>query len=106
MRGKFRHSFTTPEPFTPNKPEAVDFSMVEVNHTFLPGHRIMVQVQSTWFPLIDLNPQTFVDIPKATASDFKLATERIYHSAQFPSGVEIFLLPAGGSSSPAASHGN
>ena len=93
MRGKFRHSFTAPEPFTPNKPDLVDFSLVEVNHTFLPGHRIMVQVQSTWFPLIDLNPQTFVDIPKATAANFKPATERIYHSAQLPSGLEFFLLP-------------
>lgn len=93
MRGKFRHSFTQPEPFIPNQPDTVDFSMVEVNHTFLPGHRIMVQVQSSWFPLIDLNPQTFVDIPNATAHDFKSATERIYHSAQHPSGVEIFLLP-------------
>ncbi len=106
MRGKFRRSFTAPEPFTPGKPEAVDFSMVEVNHTFLPGHRIMVQVQSTWFPLIDLNPQTFVDIPKATAADFKPATERVYHSAELPSGLEIFLLPGGSSASPAAAHGN
>ena len=80
--------------------------MVEVNHTFLPGHRIMVQVQSTWFPLVDLNPQTFVDIPKATASDFKPATEHIYHSAQFPSGIEIFLLPANQGARPPASQGN
>lgn len=106
MRGKFRHSFSKAEPFTPNQPEAVDFSMIEVNHTFLPGHRIMVQVQSSWFPLVDLNPQTFVDIPNATAADFKPATERIYHSAQLPSGIEIFLLPVHASSSgPAHSAG-
>ncbi len=69
--------------------------MIEVNHTFLPGHRIMVQIQSTWFPLIDLNPQTFVDIPHATPADFQPATERIYHSAELPSGLEIYFLPSG-----------
>ena len=106
MRGKFRHSFTQPEPFTPGKPEAVDLSLIQVNHTFLPGHRIMVQVQSSWFPLVDLNPQTFVDIPKATPADFKPATERIYHSAQLPSGIEIYLLPPSGSPPPSSPTGN
>jgi putative CocE/NonD family hydrolase len=95
MRGKFRHSFTKPEPFQPNQPDAVNVDMIEVNHTFLPGHRIMVQIQSTWFPLIDLNPQTFVDIPHATPADFQPATERIYHSAELPSGLEIYFLPSG-----------
>ncbi len=80
MRGKFRNSQQTPEPFTPGKVYALDFSLVEVNHTFLKGHRIMVQVQSTWFPLTDLNPQTFVDIPNAKPGDFKPAVERIYHT--------------------------
>jgi putative CocE/NonD family hydrolase len=92
MRGKFRNSFRTPEPFTPGKVEAVDFSLVEVNHTFLKGHRIMVQVQSTWFPFTDLNPQTFVDIPNAKAGDFKTAVERVYHTAQQPSGLEFQAL--------------
>jgi putative CocE/NonD family hydrolase len=93
MRGKFRHSFYKPEPFTPNQPELLDFSLVQVNHTFLKGHRIMVQVQSSWFPLVDLNPQTFVDISKAKPEDFKPATERIYHSAAEPSGIEFQALP-------------
>jgi uncharacterized protein len=92
MRGKFRNSQQTPEPFTPGKVEALDFSLVEVNHTFLKGHRIMVQVQSTWFPLTDLNPQTFVDIPHAKPEDFKPAVERIYHTAEQPSGLEFQAL--------------
>jgi len=92
MRGKFRNSYKTPQPFTPGKVEAVDFSLVEVNHTFLKGHRIMVQVQSSWFPLSDLNPQTFVDIPSAKPSDFKPAVERVYHTAKQPSGLEFQSL--------------
>ena len=62
MRGKFRNSFEKPEPFEPGKPTAVKFTLPDVCHTFRRGHRIMVQVQSTWFPLVDRNPQTFVDI--------------------------------------------
>ncbi len=92
MRGKFRNSSRTPEPFTPGKVEDLDFSLVEVNHTFLKGHRIMVQVQSTWFPLTDLNPQTFVDIPNAKPGDFKPAVERVYHTAQHPSGLQFQAL--------------
>ncbi|ADW70469.1 CocE/NonD family hydrolase [Granulicella tundricola] len=92
MRGKFRKSLAKPEPFTPNKPESVDFSLVQVNHTFLKGHRIMVQVQSSWFPLVDLNPQTFVDISNAKPEDFKPATERVFHSADLPSGIEFQAL--------------
>jgi putative CocE/NonD family hydrolase len=89
MRGKFRHSFYKPEPFTPGKVEALDFSLVQVNHTFQGGHRIMVQVQSSWFPLVDLNPQTFVEIPKARPEDFQKATERVYHTAEAPSGIQF-----------------
>ena len=92
-RGKFRHSQYKPEPFTPGKPEALDVNLVQVNHTFLKGHRIMVQVQSSWFPLVDLNPQTFVDISKAVPGDFKPATERVYHTAALPSGIEFQALP-------------
>ncbi len=62
MRGKFRNSFEKPEPFAPGKPTPVKFAMQDVYHTFRSGHRIMVQVQSSWFPLVDRNPQTFVDI--------------------------------------------
>jgi putative CocE/NonD family hydrolase len=93
FRGKFRHSFEKPEPFTPGKMEEVDFSMPDINHTFRRGHRIMVQVQSSWFPLTDRNPQTFVDIPNAKPSDFVKATERVYRDRQQPSGVEVKVLP-------------
>jgi putative CocE/NonD family hydrolase len=93
MRGKFRHGFENPVPFTPGKVEEVDFSMPGVNHTFRRGHRIMIQVQSSWFPLVDRNPQTFVDIPNAKPSDFQKATERVYRSAGQASGVEVEVLP-------------
>ena len=96
FRGKFRHSFEKPEPFTPGKVEKIDFTMQDVNHTFRRGHRIMVQVQSSWFPLTDRNPQTFVNIPDAKPSDFVKATERVYHSKQEPSGVGVLVLPSPG----------
>jgi len=94
MRGKFRRSFEKPEPFVPGKMEEVDFDMPDVNHTFRPGHRIMVQVQSSWFPLTDRNPQTFVNIPNAKPSDFVKATERVYHTAGQASGVQVQVLEA------------
>ena len=72
--------------------KTVNFDMPDVLHTFRRGHRIMVQVQSSWFPLADLNPQTFVDIPNAKASDFKKATERVYHDKAEPSGVVVGIL--------------
>ncbi len=95
FRGKFRKSFEKPEPFTPGKVEAVDFTMPDVNHTFRRGHRIMVQVQSSWFPLVDRNPQSFVSIPTAKASDFVKATERVYHSKGQASGVGVLVLGHG-----------
>jgi putative CocE/NonD family hydrolase len=78
MRGKFRDSYEKPEPFTPDKPTAVRFKLPDVCHTFRTGHRIMVQVQSSWFPLVDRNPQTFEDIYSAKAEDFHKATQRVY----------------------------
>jgi predicted acyl esterase len=92
FRGKFRHSFEKPEPFTPGKIEEVKFTMQDVNHTFRRGHRIMVQVQSSWFPLTDRNPQTFVDIPTAEPSDFVKATERVYHNRAQPSAVAVGVV--------------
>ena len=94
MRGKFRNSFEKPEPFTPGKLTQVNFDMPDVNHTFRRGHRIMVQVQSSWFPLTDRNPQTFVDIPNAKVMDFQKATERVYRSRSAPSGVAVHVLEA------------
>jgi len=94
LRGKFRNGFEKPEPFVPGKVEAIDYQLGDVNHTFRRGHRIMVQVQSSWFPLVDLNPQTFVTIPQAKPEDFKAATQRVYHAAQTPSGLQLLVLPA------------
>ncbi len=93
MRGKFRNSFEKPEPFVPNEPTRVRFTLPDVYHTFQPGHRIMVQIQSTWFPLVDRNPQTFVDINAAKETDFRSATQRLYHSQKFPSRVTVGVLP-------------
>lgn len=89
MRGKFRNSFEKPEAFVPDQPAEVKFTMPDVAHTFQKGHRIMIQVQSSWFPLSDRNPQQFMDIYKATDKDFKKATIRIYHDAQHPSNVVL-----------------
>jgi putative CocE/NonD family hydrolase len=93
FRGKFRHSFEKPEPFTPNKVEEVTFAMQDVNHTFQRGHRIMIQIQSTWFPLTDRNPQVFLNIPDAKPSDFVKATQRIYHAPSQFSSIETNILP-------------
>jgi putative CocE/NonD family hydrolase len=94
LRGKFRNSFEKPEPFVPGKVEAISYHLGDINHAFRRGHRIMVQVQSSWFPLIDLNPQTFTSIPKAKPEDFKAATQRVYHAAQTPSGLQLLVMPA------------
>jgi putative CocE/NonD family hydrolase len=94
LRGKFRNSFEKPEPFTPGKMETVSYSMADINHTFRRGHRIMVQIQSSWFPLIDLNPQTFVDIPHAKPEDFQKATQRVFHAPGMASGITVQVMPA------------
>lgn len=92
MRGRFRKSFEHPEAFTPGKVEAVSYTLPDVCHTFKPGHRIVVQVQSSWFPLADRNPQTFVpSIYEAKASDFKKATIQVHRSASNPSGLEVLV---------------
>jgi putative CocE/NonD family hydrolase len=93
MRGKFRNSFEKPEAFKPGKITKVEWAMPDVFHTFRRGHRIMVQVQSTWFPLFDRNPQTFCDIYKAKPEDFRKATERLYRYAAAPSGLHVGVLP-------------
>ena len=80
MRGRFRNSYLNPQPFVPNKPTQVKYTMPDVAHTFKKGHRIMVQVQSSWFPLVDRNPQQFIDIYHAKNSDFLKETINIYHS--------------------------
>ncbi|MBS1791980.1 MAG: CocE/NonD family hydrolase [Acidobacteria bacterium] len=92
MRGKFRNSFSKPEPFTPGKPAEVKFNLQDINHTFKAGHKIMIQVQSSWFPLVDRNPQKFVDIYNAADSDFQKATHRIFHSARLSSHLKVGVL--------------
>jgi putative CocE/NonD family hydrolase len=93
IRGKFRNSFEKPEPFVPNRVTKVDFELPDVQHAFLKGHRIMVQIQSSWFPLFDRNPQTFCNIRTAVEADFRRATHRVYRTAQYPSGVRLLVLP-------------
>ncbi|WP_456375955.1 CocE/NonD family hydrolase [Lutibacter sp.] len=89
MRGKFRNSFTYPEPFIPNKKTEVNIKLQDVFHTFKKGHKLQIQVQSTWFPLIDLNPQTYVaNIFKATKEDFKTQTHTVFTS----SSIEFSVL--------------
>lgn len=93
MRGKFRNTFEKPEPFVPNQPAAVKFALPDVCHTFRSGHRLMVQVHSTWFPLVDRNPQTFVEIATASPADFQKATQRVYRSRDLASRIGVFVLP-------------
>jgi len=93
MRAKFRKSWEKPEPLEPGKVTDLNFSMPDVNHTFRKGHRIMVQIQSSWFPLVDRNPQTFTEIPTAKPADFKKATEQVFHRKSAASGVEVMMLP-------------
>lgn len=94
MRARFRNSFEHPEPFVPNQPTAVNYTLNDVLHTFKKGHRIMVQVQSTWFPYIDRNPQKYVpNIYKATDGDFIKATHRVYRDARHPTALEVGVLP-------------
>jgi putative CocE/NonD family hydrolase len=94
FRARFRNGYEKPEPFEPNKVTKVSYEMPDINHTFRQGHRIMIQVQSTWFPLVDLNPQKFVpNIYNAKPSDFQKATERLYHSGANDSHINVLLLP-------------
>jgi putative CocE/NonD family hydrolase len=95
MRAKFRNSYARPEPMVPGKTTKVAFGMDDVLHTFKKGHRVMIQVQSSWFPLVDRNPQTFVDIYHAKPSDFQKATQRVYRSGAQASGIELQVLPTG-----------
>jgi hypothetical protein len=97
FRGKFRNSFEKPEPFEPGKVTKIEFTIPDVCHAFRRGHRVMVQVQSSWFPLVDRNPQTFVNIPTAKPEDFQKATQRVYRNGKGPSSLTLMVLPAAGS---------
>jgi uncharacterized protein len=92
FRGKFRKSFEKPVPFEPNKPDRITFLLPDVAHTWRQGHRIMVQIQSSWFPLTDRNPQKFMDIPKALSGDFQKAFERVYFGGSDGSCIRLRLM--------------
>ncbi|MFC2087276.1 CocE/NonD family hydrolase [Bacteroidota bacterium] len=89
MRGKFRNSFETPEPFVPDEITEVSFELPDVAHTFKQGHKIMIQMQNSWFPLVNRNPQKFIDIYHCSEDDFQKATHRIYHDSNHPSHLKI-----------------
>lgn len=93
IRGKFRNAFESPEPFEPGRPTPVSLKLQDINHSFRTGHRIMVQIQSTWFPLVDRNPQSFVDIYHAKESDFHKATQRVYRSRDQATRLRVSVLP-------------
>ena len=92
FRGRFRNSFEKPEAFEPGKASKIDFEMPDIYHTFRRGHRVMVQVQSSWFPLVDRNPQKFVDIPNAKSADFQKATQRVFRTRNAPSSITVQVL--------------
>jgi putative CocE/NonD family hydrolase len=92
FRGKYRNSFENPEPFVPGEITKIEYDLRDKCHCFCKGHRIMVQIQSTWFPLIDRNPQEFIDIYHAQESDFQKATHKVYRSSEFPSHIKIRVL--------------
>jgi putative CocE/NonD family hydrolase len=93
MRGRFRNSLEKPEPFEPDVPTSIRFRLPDVCHCFRSGHRVMVQVQSTWFPLVDRNPQTFVDIDEARPEDFQKAVQRVYRDSLRPSRLIVGAIP-------------
>lgn len=92
FRGKYRNSYEKPEPFVPNKVTEIKYDLRDKYHCFLKGHRIMVQVQSSWFPVIDRNPQKFVDIYHAKKSDFQKATHRVHRGGKFSSHLKLKVL--------------
>ena len=93
FRGRYRDSLETPKPIAAGQPLLYRFNLPTANHVFLPGHRIMVQIQSTWFPLYDRNPQTFVpNIFWAKPDDYRRATQRIYHAPGQTSFIELPLV--------------
>jgi predicted acyl esterase len=93
FRGRFRKSFEKPEALVPGKPEEFVINLHQVNHMFRKGHRIMIQVQSSWFPVIDRNPQKFVpNIFEARESDFTSAVHTIYYSEQYPTHLELPVM--------------
>jgi len=93
FRGKYRNGFDKPEAFVPGEVTNIKYKMPDISHTFKQGHRIMIQVQSSWFPLADRNPQKFMNIYQAKDEDYVKATHKILHSADYPSSVTIGRIP-------------
>jgi predicted acyl esterase len=92
MRGKFRNSYEKPEAFEPGKPTQVRFTLNDLHHTFRKGHKIMVHIQCSWFPMYDRNPQTFTDIYSARESDFVKAVQKIFYSKDLPTGIVLNVM--------------
>jgi predicted acyl esterase len=92
FRSKFRESYEHPKPLVPDEVTAIEINLLDKHHTFRAGHKIMVQVQSSWFPLIDRNPQKFVNIFEAVESDFQKATQRVYRSPGTASHIKLMVL--------------
>ena len=93
IRGKLRNSLEKPEPFQPNRPTRVRFTMPDTYHCFRSGHRIMIHVQSSWFPLVDRNPQTYCDIFQAKRADYQSAVQRVFRGPQTASRLGVLVLP-------------
>lgn len=98
MRGKFRESLSQPKPFVPGRPTRVRFTLNDMLHTLRPGHRLMVQIQSSMFPLIDRNPNVFMPIHTASDEDYRAATVEILRGPKYPSRIDFTRLrsPRGG----------
>jgi hypothetical protein len=95
FRGRYRHGFEKPEPFVPGEPARIRFELLDVLHRFQKGHRLMVQIQSTWFPLVDRNPQKFVpNIYFAKPEDFQKATHRVHRAARRPTSLKLRVIPS------------
>ncbi len=92
MRGKFRNSYENPEPFIPNQVTEVKINLNDAFHTFKAGHKIMIQIQSSYFPFFDVNPNTFCDIYHAGQSQFQKAEIKVHHSKIFPSSVILSII--------------
>jgi putative CocE/NonD family hydrolase len=94
FRGRFRESFENPKPFIPNEVTEVSWELQDVFHTFKKGHKLMIQIHSSWFPYIDMNPQTYVDnIFEAKEKDFQKQTHRVYHDENYPSKITVHIIP-------------
>lgn len=91
MRGKFRNNKENPEPFQPNEPTLVKVNLNDINHTFKAGHKLKVQIQSSFFPFFDRNPNKFMNIREANEEDFQKVNNRIYFSKKYPSSINFYV---------------